>query len=237
MTRRDGQVELAVRDNGSGFDPAAPHPGSGLRTHPRPGRRSRRHGGHRQRARERAPRSPCGCRRHDDPGGDRRRPPRRARRAALPTQPRARRRGGRRSRKRHSGAPGLDRHQRRRAAARPVHARTRRARRARRARDSPHQPAVVVLTSATNDEHLVRAVRAGATSYLLKTAAAEDVIAAVRAAATGTRQPQPRPGDPAHPRPPPTTATRPAPTSLAGANVRSSASSPKGTATAKSPAS
>jgi two-component system, NarL family, response regulator LiaR len=52
-------------------------------------------------------------------------------------------------------------------------------------RDAPHQPAVVVLTSATDDEHLVRAVQAGATSYLLKTAAAEDVIAAVRAAATG----------------------------------------------------
>jgi two-component system, NarL family, response regulator LiaR len=53
-------------------------------------------------------------------------------------------------------------------------------------RDAPHQPAVVVLTSATDDEHLVRAVRAGATSYLLKTAAAEEVIAAVRAAANGT---------------------------------------------------
>jgi two-component system, NarL family, response regulator LiaR len=53
-------------------------------------------------------------------------------------------------------------------------------------RDTPHQPAVVVLTSATDDEHLIRAVHAGATSYLLKTAAAEDVIAAVRAAATGS---------------------------------------------------
>ena len=52
--------------------------------------------------------------------------------------------------------------------------------------DMPHSPAVVVLTSATDDEHLVRAVRAGATSYLLKTAPAEDVIAAVRAAAAGT---------------------------------------------------
>ncbi|MHB1929131.1 MAG: response regulator [Acidimicrobiales bacterium] len=52
-------------------------------------------------------------------------------------------------------------------------------------RDAPHQPAVVVLTSATDDEHLVRAVRAGATSYLLKTAAADEVIAAVRGAATG----------------------------------------------------
>jgi two-component system, NarL family, response regulator LiaR len=44
----------------------------------------------------------------------------------------------------------------------------------------------VLLTSATDDEHLVRAMHAGATSYLVKTAAAEDVIAAVRDAAAGT---------------------------------------------------
>src|SRR5216684_3602080 len=30
MTRQDGHVELAVRDTGTGFDPAAPHTGSGL---------------------------------------------------------------------------------------------------------------------------------------------------------------------------------------------------------------
>jgi signal transduction histidine kinase len=30
MTRQDGHVELAVRDTGAGFDPAAPHPGCGL---------------------------------------------------------------------------------------------------------------------------------------------------------------------------------------------------------------
>jgi DNA-binding NarL/FixJ family response regulator len=53
-------------------------------------------------------------------------------------------------------------------------------------RDAPHRPAVVVLTSATDDEHLVRAMQAGATSYLLKTASAEHVIAAVRDAAAGT---------------------------------------------------
>jgi NarL family two-component system response regulator LiaR len=53
-------------------------------------------------------------------------------------------------------------------------------------RDGAESPAVVVLTSATDDEHLVRAMRAGATSYLLKTAAAEEVIAAVRDAAAGT---------------------------------------------------
>jgi NarL family two-component system response regulator LiaR len=54
-------------------------------------------------------------------------------------------------------------------------------------RDAPYRPAVVVLTSAANDdEHLVRAMHAGATSYLLKTAPAEQVIAAVRDAAAGT---------------------------------------------------
>lgn len=83
-------------------------------------------------------------------------------------------------------------------------------------RGSPHQTAVVVLTSATDDEELVRAVQAGATSYLLKTAAAEDVIAAVRAAATGNaslspdvlarltralrRRPPPDPFEPLSPR-------------------------------------
>ena len=51
---------------------------------------------------------------------------------------------------------------------------------------APHRPAIVVLTSATDDEHLIRAMQAGATSYLLKTAPAEDVIAAVRDAAAGT---------------------------------------------------
>jgi two-component system, NarL family, response regulator LiaR len=51
--------------------------------------------------------------------------------------------------------------------------------------DAPHRPAVVVLTSAGEDDHLVRAVQAGAAAYLLKTASAEDVIAAVRAAAGG----------------------------------------------------
>jgi len=53
-------------------------------------------------------------------------------------------------------------------------------------RDTPHRPAVVVLTSATDDEHLVRALHAGATSYLVKTAAADEVIASIRNAATGT---------------------------------------------------
>ena len=52
--------------------------------------------------------------------------------------------------------------------------------------EAPHQPAVVVLTSATDDDHLVRAMNAGALSYLIKTAPADQVIAAVRDAAAGT---------------------------------------------------
>jgi NarL family two-component system response regulator LiaR len=52
--------------------------------------------------------------------------------------------------------------------------------------DTPHRPAVVVLTSAAGDEHLIRAMHAGATSYLLKTASAEHVITAIRDAAAGT---------------------------------------------------
>jgi two-component system, NarL family, response regulator LiaR len=53
-------------------------------------------------------------------------------------------------------------------------------------RDAPCRPAVVVLTSASDDEHLVRALHGGATSYVLKTAAAEEVVTAVRGAAAGT---------------------------------------------------
>lgn len=49
----------------------------------------------------------------------------------------------------------------------------------------PERPAVVVLTSAIEDEHLLRAMQAGATSYVLKTATAGQVIAAVRDAAAG----------------------------------------------------
>jgi len=83
-------------------------------------------------------------------------------------------------------------------------------------RDAPYRPAIVVLTSASDDEHLVRAMRAGATSYLLKTASAEQVIAAVLDAAAGTaslsqelltkltcalrRQPRPDPLGPLSPR-------------------------------------
>jgi two-component system, NarL family, response regulator LiaR len=52
-------------------------------------------------------------------------------------------------------------------------------------REMPDRPAVVVLTSATDDEHLVRAIDAGATSYLLKNTGADQVIAGIRNAATG----------------------------------------------------
>jgi NarL family two-component system response regulator LiaR len=53
-------------------------------------------------------------------------------------------------------------------------------------REVSASPAVVVLTSATDHAHLVRALEAGVTSYLLKTAGADQVIAAVRDAAAGT---------------------------------------------------
>lgn len=52
--------------------------------------------------------------------------------------------------------------------------------------EAARRPAVVVLTSAADDDHLLRAIQAGANGYLLKTAAAEQVIAAVRDAAAGT---------------------------------------------------
>ena len=47
------------------------------------------------------------------------------------------------------------------------------------------QSRVVMLTSSPDDAHLVAAVRAGATSYLLKTADIHAVLATVRAAARG----------------------------------------------------
>jgi NarL family two-component system response regulator LiaR len=53
-------------------------------------------------------------------------------------------------------------------------------------RDKPGRPAVVVLTSAIDDKDLVRAMQSCATSYLLKTAPAEHVVAAIRNAAAGT---------------------------------------------------
>lgn len=44
---------------------------------------------------------------------------------------------------------------------------------------------VVVLTSDQDDERVLEAIRAGASSYLLKTAGVEEVVRAVRAAARG----------------------------------------------------
>jgi NarL family two-component system response regulator LiaR len=46
-------------------------------------------------------------------------------------------------------------------------------------------PAVIVLTSFQEDKRVIEAIRAGALSYLPKTAAVHQVVAAVRAAARG----------------------------------------------------
>jgi two-component system, NarL family, response regulator LiaR len=51
--------------------------------------------------------------------------------------------------------------------------------------------AVIVLTSSSDDEHLVRALKAGALSYLPKTAGVDQVIESVRAAARGESVLQP----------------------------------------------
>jgi two-component system, NarL family, response regulator LiaR len=55
----------------------------------------------------------------------------------------------------------------------------------RRIRTESPSTRVVVLTSHTGEEYMFDAIKAGATSYLLKTAGARDVIEAVRAAAQG----------------------------------------------------
>jgi NarL family two-component system response regulator LiaR len=47
------------------------------------------------------------------------------------------------------------------------------------------QPNVIVLTSFQEDERVLAAIRAGALSYLPKTAAVDQIVAAVRAAARG----------------------------------------------------
>lgn len=54
-----------------------------------------------------------------------------------------------------------------------------------RLKDSAFRPAVVVLTSLSEDEQALRAVRAGALSYLPKTSPVDRVLQAVRAAAEG----------------------------------------------------
>ena len=51
--------------------------------------------------------------------------------------------------------------------------------------------AVLVLTSSADDQHLVQAIKAGALSYLPKTAGVDQVVDAVRAAARGESVLQP----------------------------------------------
>jgi len=54
------------------------------------------------------------------------------------------------------------------------------------------QVEVVVLTSSQDEEHLLAALRGGAASYLPKTAAVDQVVASVRAAARGESLLEPR---------------------------------------------
>jgi NarL family two-component system response regulator LiaR len=56
------------------------------------------------------------------------------------------------------------------------------------------QPAteVLMLTSSTDDEHLLAALRAGALAYLRKTAGVEQIVGSVRAAARGESMLDPR---------------------------------------------
>ncbi|MBK6885491.1 MAG: response regulator transcription factor [Tetrasphaera sp.] len=49
----------------------------------------------------------------------------------------------------------------------------------------PDAPAVVILTTYDHDGDIVRAVEAGAAGYLLKDAAPDDIVAAIRRAADG----------------------------------------------------
>ncbi|MEZ0492204.1 response regulator [Kineococcus sp. TBRC 1896] len=53
-------------------------------------------------------------------------------------------------------------------------------------RSPARPPAIVVLTTFDTDEHLLRALRAGATGFLLKDTPPSDIVAAVRAAAQGS---------------------------------------------------
>jgi DNA-binding NarL/FixJ family response regulator len=58
-------------------------------------------------------------------------------------------------------------------------------------REAELTAAVLVLTSSADDQHLVQAIRAGALSYLPKTAGVDQVVEAVRAAARGESVLQP----------------------------------------------
>src|SRR5438552_1715203 len=55
----------------------------------------------------------------------------------------------------------------------------------------PGAPRVIVLTTFELDEYAYRSLRAGASGFLLKRAAAEDIIDAVRTVAQGTALPFP----------------------------------------------
>ncbi|WP_234331931.1 response regulator transcription factor [Streptomyces sp. NRRL S-87] len=52
-------------------------------------------------------------------------------------------------------------------------------------RAGPHPPEVVVLTTFNTDEHVLRALRAGAAGFLLKHTPPPRIVAAVRAVAAG----------------------------------------------------
>jgi DNA-binding NarL/FixJ family response regulator len=54
-----------------------------------------------------------------------------------------------------------------------------------RIRSLPHPPCVVLLSAYDDEVYVSAAIESGATGYMLKTAHAEDVIAAIRAAARG----------------------------------------------------
>src|SRR5690606_30631124 len=56
----------------------------------------------------------------------------------------------------------------------------------------PHPPKVIVLTTFDHDDILLRALDAGAAGFLLKTAAPEEIIAAVRNVAAGEGALSPR---------------------------------------------
>jgi DNA-binding NarL/FixJ family response regulator len=58
-------------------------------------------------------------------------------------------------------------------------------------RDQRLTAAVLVLTSSADDQHLIQAIKAGALSYLPKTAGVDQVVDAVRAAARGESVLQP----------------------------------------------
>lgn len=56
----------------------------------------------------------------------------------------------------------------------------------------PGAPRVVVLTTFVEDEYVVRAIRAGAAGFLLKTAGPQEILAAVRDVAAGSGAVSPR---------------------------------------------